>query len=48
MRRNEGGKHWKIHENEKLLDKKGRYTRKKDQLGRKSKIEARKIGNLVR
>ena len=28
----------KIHENEKLLDKKGRYTRKEDQLGRKSKI----------
>ena len=43
-----GWQHWKIHENEKLLDKKGRYTRKKDQLGRKSKIEARKIGNLVR
>ena len=33
-----GWQHWKIHENEKLLDKKGRYTRKEDQLGRKSKI----------
>ena len=41
-----GWQHWKIHENEKLLDKKGRYTRKEDQSGRKNQIEARKIGNL--